>query len=96
MAKFRVITRCHVGSLYYEDTIVDLGSAQVELIKEKKMTHHFVPLDAKDAWAKEGTDKKTDFESKKIEELRAIALDLNIEFEGLTKAKLIEAIRAKG
>lgn len=96
MAKFRVITRCHVGSLFYEDTIVDLGSAQVDLIKEKKMTHHFVPLDPKDAWPEEATDKKTNFEGKKIEELRAIALELNIEFEGLTKAKLIEAIKAKG
>jgi hypothetical protein len=96
MAKFHVITRCHVGNLYYEDTIVDLGQAQVDLIKEKKMTHHFVPLDAKDAWAKEAADKKTDFEGKKIEELRAIALDMNIEFEGLKKAELIEAIKAKG
>jgi hypothetical protein len=97
MAKFFVIDKCFVGgTLFYGDEVVDLAASQVEEIREKGMTHHFRPLDAKDAWeTKSKVDINQDLEKKKIEDLRGLALELNIPYEGLKKDELIAAIRER-
>jgi hypothetical protein len=96
MAKYLVIGTCHVGALYHGGNVADLNTAQQEMVKVKKMTHHFQPLDVKDAWEVAEKDlAKSDLTKKKVEDLRGIAVERNIEIEGLSKEDLIAALTAK-
>jgi hypothetical protein len=87
-----IIDKFYMGRMFdpSDPQPVTVSEAELEEMKAKKMTHHIRRVDKPDAEIKEAGGKK--LVEMPIEDLRALAEELQLAHEGLKKPALIKAI----
>lgn len=91
MPRILVIDRFYMGRMFDPDNgPITISDAELADIKAKGMTHHIRRIDKADPELKEKEGKK--LEEMPVEELRALAEDLQVAHEGVKKPALIKAI----